>query len=219
LTNVPKSKLPDFRAKATEDKPKDKRRPDRPKQPVVVPIDDEEDDLDAPIRTRILPTSTSKAHSNAIPKPVFASASTSMPPPLVDKPVNLRRTSSSISSTTSTSQKTYPRPSLKKESSSIPESPAKKLTFEDVSPVKQKVPQSQPRAVPTERASHTTRRSSEKPKETVATTTSESQFAYEDVPLIRSRLLPSRRKMRQGGTGQMKQEPAIKVEEVPMSTI
>jgi len=218
LTNVPRPRLPELhRPKTAEERPQDKRKPDKPKRPVVVPIDDEDDDLDAPVRTRTLPTPASKAHSGPVPKPTFAS--TSMPPPLLDKPVNLRRTSSSISSTASTSQKTYPRPSLKKESSSIPESPAKKLTFEDVSPFRQKASQLQPRAVPTERDSKSVRRSAEEVKEAAAPTITESQFAYEDVPQIRSRLLPSRRKMRQAGAGQVKQEPAIKVEEVPMFTI
>jgi hypothetical protein len=213
LDAPPKPRLPDiFRPKAAEARSQDKRKPDKPKQTIVVPIDDEDDNLDAPVRTRTLPTA-SKAQFSAVAKPIFAS--TSMPPPLMDKPVNLRRTSSSISSTPSTSQKTYPRPSLKKESSSVPESPAKKLKFEDMSPFPKKIPQSQSRA-----PSHHVGRTATKPTETAATTTiTESQFAFEDVPQIKSRLLPSRRKMRQDGAGQVKQEPALKVEEVPMFTI
>lgn len=218
LDQLTKSRLPELLPpKAAEERPQEKRKPDKPKRPVIVPIDDEDDDLDAPVRTQTMPSAASRAHSNAVLKPIFAS--TNMPPPLLDKPVNLRRTSSSISSTASTSQKTYPRPSLKKESSSIPESPAKKLTFEDVSPFRQKVPQPQSQAALAARTSQSVRRSAEKTKETTAPTTSESQFAYEDVPLIRSRLLPSRRKMRQDGASQAKKEPAIKVEEVPMFTI
>jgi len=218
LDNLRKPKIPDIlRPKPAGDWRQDKHKLDRPKRPVFVPIDDEDDDLDAPVRTRTLPVTASKAHSDLISKPIFTN--TSMPPPLLDKPVNLRRTSSSISSTTSTSQKTYPRPSLKKETSSIGESPVKKLTFEDVSPFRQKIPQLQSMAAPLVRAPQSVGRSAEKPKEPAANTRTESQFAYEDVPLIRSKLLPSRRKMRQGGAAQVKQEPAIKVEEVPMFTI
>jgi len=159
-------------------------------------VDDDEDDLDA-----IVPLRTISAKSQLQSKRSSSKfSSTSMAPPLHDKPANLHRESSS---TSSQSQKTYPRPALKREVSSAG-SPPKKTTFSDVV------------IQPSARAPSISVRT--RPATSLAAEQNNGEFAFMDLPIARSRLLPTRKGPRYGlGAKQtaVKQEQQIKLEEVP----
>jgi len=178
-----------------------KRREELPPKRKEIPVtrednDDDEDDLDA-----IVPLSKVSGRSLLQPKSSsLKSLSTIMAPPLRDKPANLHRESSS---TSSQSQKTYPRPALRRESSSAG-SPPKKTTFSEMSTQSS--------------ARHISRSTITRPAASLATEQNNGEFAFMDLPVARSRLLPTRRGPRYGpGAKQpgIKEEKVVKLEEVP----
>lgn len=158
--------------------------------------DDDDDDLDA-----IVPLRKGLGKSQLHPKSLSTkTSSTVMGPPLRDKPANLHRESSSASSQ---SQKTYPRPALKRESSTAG-SPPKKTTFSEVSTQSS--------------ARHGSKSTTTQPAASLVTEQNNGEFAFMDLPVARSRLLPTRKGLRYGlGAKQtgIKEEKVVKLEEVP----
>ena len=157
--------------------------------------DDDDEDLDAIVP---LHKPSVKTQRPIIPSGT-KSLSTPMGPPLRDKPANLYR---EPSSTSSQSQKSYPRPALRKESSGAG-SPPKKAAFID-------------RA--TQSSSRRPSMCMVRPAQSLATEQSKGEFAFVDLPVARSKLLPTRKGIRHGlalKQASIKEGKSIKLEEVP----
>lgn len=153
--------------------------------------DEDDDDLDA-----IVPIRKSSA---SVKVATTKSSSSSMAPPTRDRPESLR---GEMSSTSSQSKTTYPRPALKRESSS-PGSPPKKTAFSDTS---------------TQSSSRRSLVSSVRPSTSMAVEKKDGEFAFMDLGVSRSKLLPSRKGNRYGHDLKqtlIKEEKAIKLEEIP----
>lgn len=153
--------------------------------------DDDDDDLDAIVPFR-------KPSAKADPSTEVSSTRnpTSKAPPVRDKAANLTR---AISSSSSQSQKTYPRPALRREPSSAG-SPSKKATFSN------------------ETQSSSRRPSVSTSQAVLISEKSNGEFAYMDLPIARSRLVLARKGARHGvGSKQSigKEKKTTKLEEVP----